>query len=87
RQQMMMAERERDYMYSRQSYMGPNRYYANQQYLEPVVGQRGSYYESYGTDDGYDDDIPLGIGGSAVSSGHSRQLRGTRNVGRRRDID
>ncbi|CAG8597194.1 2521_t:CDS:1 [Dentiscutata erythropus] len=85
--QQMMSERERDYMHSRQSHMGPNRYYANQQYLEPVVGQRGSYYESYGTDDGYDDDIPLGIGGSAVSSGHSRQLRGTRNAGRRRDID
>ncbi|CAG8792576.1 42851_t:CDS:2 [Gigaspora margarita] len=87
RQQVMMAERDRDYMYSRQSYMGPNRYYANQQYLEPVVGQRGSYLESYGVDDGYDDDIPLGIGGSAVSSGHSRQLRGTRNAGRRRDIE
>ncbi|CAG8799554.1 24552_t:CDS:1, partial [Gigaspora rosea] len=87
RQQIMMAERDRDYMYSRQSYMGPNRYYANQQYLEPVVGQRGSYLESYGVDDGYDDDIPLGIGGSAVSSGHSRQLRGTRNAGRRRDIE
>ncbi|CAG8465417.1 660_t:CDS:2 [Diversispora eburnea] len=49
RQQVMMAEREREreYMY-RQSYVappgGPNRYYNNQQYLDPYAGHNNQQY-------------------------------------------
>ncbi|CAG8722655.1 17626_t:CDS:1, partial [Acaulospora morrowiae] len=45
RQQIMMVERESTY--SRQSFVpppGPNRYYS-QQFLDPTIGQRGSYYD------------------------------------------
>ncbi|RHZ87438.1 hypothetical protein Glove_34g92 [Diversispora epigaea] len=69
RQQVIMAEREREYMY-RQSYVappgGPNRFYNNQQYLDPYAGQRRSYYD-YGQEDDEEDDVPLGVGSSMTS--------------------
>ncbi|CAG8550395.1 12897_t:CDS:2 [Funneliformis mosseae] len=93
RAKAMMVEREREFLYNRQSYTGlpvgvdprSSRFLGSQQYLEPIPGQRGSYHENYVPyiqSDDEDDDVPLAVGNSippTIPPTQSRQPRAMRN--------
>ncbi|RIA96628.1 hypothetical protein C1645_367802 [Glomus cerebriforme] len=101
RERRLMEQRQQAMMVNRQSHFGPSmgdsrssRFLGGQQYLDPMLGYRGSYYESYvpyiQTEDDYDedDDVPLAVGSaipSTIPPVQTRQPRTARN--RRRDTE